>query len=533
MKLNNLPIGSRLLLLMGILATALLLVGSLGLYGTYRSNAALQTVYLDRTVPIGQLAEIDYQGLRNRYETAAALADPTPERLKATLAVLQTNTEAIARIWAQYMQTYLTPEEAQLAKRFDTHYASYLQQGVEPLQQALRAGDLELAKRVLLKHMGPAFKLAHADLTDLINLQKQVAKAEFDTATAHFQVQTTVSVGSIVLSMGLALWLGWLLAQSITQPLSRVVQVSDAMAQGDLTHTLAPAGTDEVGALVQAVGHMGHNLTALVTQVRQGSEAVASASAQIAQGNHDLSSRTESQASALEQTAASMEQLSATVKHTADSAAQANNLAINASSVAVYSGELMTQVVQTMHHINDSARRIFDIIGVIDSIAFQTNILALNAAVEAARAGDEGRGFAVVAAEVRALAGRSAAAAKEIKTLIGASVERVEQGSRQVDDVGKQMTEVVNAVLQVTEFIASISAASRQQSTGVAQVSEAVVQMDHNTQQNAALVEQMAAAASSLNQQAQDLVQAVAVFKLSAVPGRVSDSRALALRPVN
>jgi methyl-accepting chemotaxis protein len=260
------------------------------------------------------------------------------------------------------------------------------------------------------------------------------------------------------------------------------------------------------------------NLARIVGSVQQGSEGVASASAQIAQGNNDLSARTEQQASALEQTAASMEQLSSTVQQNADTARKANQLAMNASSVAVQGGAVVGQVVQTMKGINDSSRKIFDIISVIDGIAFQTNILALNAAVEAARAGDQGRGFAVVASEVRSLAGRSAEAAKEIKSLIGASVERVEQGTTLVDQAGTTMTGLVESIKRVTDLMSEISAASSEQATGVSQVGDAVAQMDQVTQQNAALVEEMAAAASSLNAQAGELLQTVAVFKTGSQP---------------
>lgn len=259
---------------------------------------------------------------------------------------------------------------------------------------------------------------------------------------------------------------------------------------------------------------MQSSLVKVVSSVRQGSESVATASAEIAHGNHDLSSRTESQASALEQTAASMEELGAAVKQNAESARTANQLAQSASTVAIQGGEVVGRVVETMKGINESSRKIFDIISVIDGIAFQTNILALNAAVEAARAGEQGRGFAVVASEVRSLAGRSAEAAKEIKSLIGASVERVEQGSALVDQAGKTMTEVVASIRRVTDIMGEISAASNEQAMGVAQVGEAVTHMDQATQQNAALVEEMAAAASSLKSQAEDLVQTVAVFEL-------------------
>jgi methyl-accepting chemotaxis protein len=284
---------------------------------------------------------------------------------------------------------------------------------------------------------------------------------------------------------------------------------------GNLAMAIRDDARDELSPLLATLRDMQTALAGVVGSVRQNADGVATASAQIAQGNHDLSSRTEQQASALEETAASMEELSSTVRQNADNARQGNQLAQNASSVAMRGGEVVGQVVDTMKGINDASRRIADIIGVIDGIAFQTNILALNAAVEAARAGEQGRGFAVVASEVRSLAGRSAEAAKEIKGLISDSVQRVEQGTALVDQAGATMTEVVTAIRRVTDIMGEISAASTEQSQGVAQVGEAVTQMDQATQQNAALVEQSAAAAESLKAQARQLVQAVAVFRLA------------------
>nr|WP_315225371.1 methyl-accepting chemotaxis protein [uncultured Albidiferax sp.] len=318
-------------------------------------------------------------------------------------------------------------------------------------------------------------------------------------------------------AIGAAAVMGFLLTRSLVGALggepSAAADLARAAAQGDLSQAIALRPGDGSSLMAQLLA-MQQSLARVVTDVRQGSEAVSTASAEIAQGNHDLSARTEQQASALQQTAASMEQLGSTVRLNADNAVQANQLALRASTVAAQGGEVVAEVVTTMKGINDSSKKIADIIGVIDGIAFQTNILALNAAVEAARAGEQGRGFAVVASEVRSLAGRSAEAAKEIKVLIGASVERVEQGTLLVDKAGVTMTEVVSSIRQVTNIMGEISAASTEQSAGVAQVGQALTQMDHTTQQNAALVEQMAAAASSMRNQAQDLVQAVAVFKL-------------------
>ena len=335
-----------------------------------------------------------------------------------------------------------------------------------------------------------------------------------DTAAKDYIGQRNMLVAGCIVFLVLATLCAVLITRSIAQPISEAVHAVERVAYGDLTTSIVVTRQDEIGRLLGAMRTMQENLTRVVSSVRDGSHGVAVASGQIAQGNDDLSVRTEQQASALQETAASMEELSATVKLNADNAMQANQLALNASLVAAKGGEAVSQIVHTMQGINASARKISDIISVIDGIAFQTNILALNAAVEAARAGDQGRGFAVVASEVRSLAGRSAQAAKEIKSLITDSVERVEEGTLRVNAAGATMDEVVSSIQRVTDIMGEISAASSEQATGVSQAGDAIVHMDHATQQNAALVEEMAAAASSLKSQANDLVQVVAIFKL-------------------
>ncbi len=326
----------------------------------------------------------------------------------------------------------------------------------------------------------------------------------------------TASLGTAALVIALLL-VSLLISRDLLRQLGGepdvAVDITRRIAEGDLTVAIT-LKTHDQSSLLYAIKTMRDSLSGIVGQVRTGSEGVATASAEIAQGNTDLSSRTEQQASALEQTAASMEQLSATVKQNADSALQAERLAASASATAIQGGEVVNQVVLTMKGINDSSKKMSDIIQVIDGIAFQTNILALNAAVEAARAGEQGRGFAVVATEVRSLAGRSATAAKEIKSLIQTSVQRVGEGTALVDQAGVTMNEVVSGIQRVSELMGEISAASHEQSQGVSQVGEAVTQMDQVTQQNAALVEEMSAAADSLSSQARDLVNTVAVFKL-------------------
>ena len=514
--MKNLKISTQLSLLVGVLSVMLLGVGLMGLWGLSRSNAALKSVYQDRTVPIDQLAHMNALQLNNRLTLAGALLQTLPAAEAVTQ--IEANIAKAGKLWDAYMAMQLTAQEVKLVKAAADSRATFVQEGLLPALAALRANNPKEVMRLQVDKLRPLSAALEQSLDALMTLQIDEARAEYESAAAAAATLRLVSMLAIGLGVLLAGAFGYLMTRSIGRQLGAEPAEAAALAQrvaaGDLDTPISLRPGDSSSLMAQLKTMQG-SLSDVVGRVRQNADSVATASAQIAQGNNDLSSRTEQQASALQQTAASMEELSATVKQNADNARQANQLALGASTVAVQGGEVVGRVVDTMKGINDSSKRIADIISVIDGIAFQTNILALNAAVEAARAGEQGRGFAVVAAEVRNLAQRSAEAAKEIKGLITASVERVEQGTALVDQAGTTMSEVVNSIKRVTDIMGEISAASTEQSAGVAQVGEAVSQMDQATQQNAALVEQSAAAAESLKQQAQMLVQAVAVFRTS------------------
>jgi methyl-accepting chemotaxis protein len=703
---KNLTIKARLIYLIAFLSIALAIVGFVGLRGMGQSNDGLRTVYLDRTVPLDQIAEIsDLMAENIRQLHLASMHDQRMEESRLhdhPIAMhtdkIEKNIAEITKVWGNYMETYLTPEERIIAEEYMAARKDFVQNGLLVTMDLYKQGRYPEANAQMVKSVGPKGLMAMDLADDLKTLQIDVAKEEYEKAEAAYLSARIISVTSIMLGIGLASLIGFMLIRNISRSMEAAQKVAGAIANGDLSSSIDTSQQDEVGVLLQSLkamqdslraivaeikniveaaavrgdfsvkmdlngkagytkelsellnqlsnvsetglndvtrvatalangdlsqkitgnyagvfdrtkqgvngtvdaltrivgeikaivedaavrgsfstkmdmnGKAGYtkelaellnqlsnvtetgiadvvrvanalakgdltqtiskeyagsfndmklgvngtvtNLKDLVGQIKDATDTINTASKEIASGNADLSQRTEEQASSLEETASSMEELTSTVKQNAENAKQANQLAIGASDVAGKGGAVVGQVVTTMDSINESSRKIVDIISVIDGIAFQTNILALNAAVEAARAGEQGRGFAVVAGEVRNLAQRSAAAAKEIKTLIGDSVEKVEGGSKLVAQAGQTMEEIVTSIKRVTDIMSEITAASSEQSQGIEQVNTAITQMDEVTQQNAALVEEAAAAAESLEEQAQNLAVAVATFKV-------------------
>ena len=491
-----------------------LLVGGIGLVNSTRlASDFQQSVSMGVALQNSQEADMMHDAVRG--DVLLALMGTTSKDAKQIDEAqkdLVTHTEKFSKALQVLEDLPISPEVKDVVLKTLPLVKQYTDAAAAVIQAA--KGDEATAQALVPEFQKKFAELEKqmADQGDAIEKDVKIYQenAESSVKTIRMQLAVALVLGAALLVVG-ALWL----TRQMEAPMIYAVQMAEQLASGDLTATVREEGNLETQQLLRAMASLQANLAVIVGNVKSGSEGVATASAEIAQGNHDLSARTEQQASALEQTAASMEELCSTVKQNADSARTANQLAMSASTIAQEGGNVVGQVVETMKGINESSQRIADIISVIDGIAFQTNILALNAAVEAARAGEQGRGFAVVASEVRSLAGRSAEAAKEIKTLIGASVERVAHGTTLVDQAGETMTEVVSSIKRVTDIMGEISAASNEQSLGVAQVGEAVSQMDQTTQQNAALVEEMAAAASSLKSQAQDLVHTVSIFKLA------------------
>ncbi|SDQ60403.1 methyl-accepting chemotaxis sensory transducer with TarH sensor [Paraburkholderia fungorum] len=509
---KGITIKARIGLTMAFLAALLVAIGGFGLFGMGRSNDAYKDTFTNAMPSAVNIGNAELYAARERLalDRAAFMigtpdAVPTLERAHA----MRTTSDMW---WKKYLSLPRSADEDRLAQdvagKRDT-----LHQEMDAFSATVAANDsakvVDGAKRLQATYN----ELSNAD-DALRKFQFESAQQGYDAAQGSFDVFRMVSLAALLIGVLAAVISYLTLSRAIARPLDEALGHFDAIASGDLRRPVAVTSRDEMGQLLEGIAKMQRSLIETVRTVRSGSESIATATRQIAAGNIDLSSRTEEQASALQETASSMEELTGTVKQNADNARQASSLAANASEIANKGSAVVGQVVGTMGDINQSSARIADIISIIEGIAFQTNILALNAAVEAARAGEEGRGFAVVAGEVRSLAQRSSAAAKEIKELIDTSVERVQSGSALVDEAGRTMTEIIGAVQRVTDIMGEIAAASEEQSGGIDQVARAVTQMDEVTQQNAALVEEAAAAASSLEDQAGKLRTAVAVFQL-------------------
>ena len=530
MKLSNISLAAKLWLAIGcviaLLSATLIIATILGNQVNAKQEAAVQS----DMVKISQINR--WVGLTEtnvtRVVSGLVSSDPAVTELykddvPATIAEISSIQKAIEAM-------DLSPESKTLFARIGQERQAVLG-SLGKARELKQAGNSADALAELHSGLLPAVNQYIKSLREMAALQSQESLTLKDQFQDERATTSLIARGMVIGLIALLLTGTWFLIKVIRQPLREAITVAETIASGNLSAHVDMDRGDEFGEMMRAIGHMQTQLVRLVADVRQGTDAIAHVSAEIEAGNNDLSQRTEQTAANLEETASSMQELTANVKQSADSASQANQLAASAASVARRGGEVVGQVVSTMEDINTSSRKIADIISVIDGIAFQTNILALNAAVEAARAGEQGRGFAVVASEVRSLAGRSADAAKEIKTLINTSVEKVEGGTALVAQAGETMTEIVGSVQRVTDIMGEITAAAAEQSDGINQVNSAVSQLDQMTQQNAALVEQSAAAASSMREQAQRLAQVVAVFKLDGAQHGTAGTPSLSTAP--
>ena len=530
MKLHTFKIGARLGLSFALLLVLMLTTTVAGIYNMTAINDRLEEIVevnvrkMDLLQRMNGAAHTIARIMRN----GVLLSDQKEiETELGAIAALRTKYDTAL---GELIKLPIPPEAA--AIRANLKQAEDGAMALNEKVAALAKGNQDAeATEILIKQAGPANQKWQALLEEEFQLLQKENIDDKENARVGYDTAVMVMIGLIAVALIAGIAIAWSITRSITHPLNTAMTMAQAVAAGDLTHSIAVTSKDETGMLMQALKEMNESLVRIVGEVRSGTDTIATASSQIAAGTQDLSSRTEQQASSLEETASSMEELTTTVKQNAENARQANQFATSASEVAVKGGAVVEQVVATMDAINSSANKIVDIIAVIDGIAFQTNILALNAAVEAARAGEQGRGFAVVASEVRTLAQRSAAAAKEIKVLIGDSVEKVAAGTKLVDEAGTTMDEIVASVARVTDIMAEITAASGEQSSGIEQINRAIGQMDEVTQQNASLVEQAAAASESLQDRAAALAQVVSVFTLD--NGQRSDHPPQAQMPGN
>jgi len=511
--LKHLNIGKRLAIGFALTLAMAVLIASAGIWRLQHVAAGTQTILAQPLAKERMITEWYTQIFSAVRRTAAIVKSSDPALGPYFKEDAALSAKVSAELVAQIEPLIAGPEETALFAKISEQRKLY-SKARDSAVKAKADGDQDLATKILEESFTPTAKAYQEAVQQLVAMQRNHITGMTQDIQATARFGTTLIAVLTACSVLLGALASWLLTRGIVRPIRDAVELAETVASGDLTRRIESSARDETGALLRALGHMNDSLVNIVGQVRSGTETISGASGEIAAGNLDLSARTEQQASALEQTAASMEELTGTVRQNADNARQANQLAQTASSVAVDGGAVVSQVIATMGSINASSRKIVDIIGVIDGIAFQTNILALNAAVEAARAGEQGRGFAVVASEVRTLAQRSAAAAKEIKTLIGDSVGKVDAGTKLVDQAGATMEQVVESIRRVTDIMAEITHASTEQTGGIEQVNAAIGQMDEATQQNAALVEEAAAAAGAMREQAAKLAEVVGVFKV-------------------